>query len=162
MINLQNKNRSEYERDGNLPDIEEMSKDYWNNSRDTETQAIEDLEKHLWLANAAAATVSIGYIQAKDIVCVFQYYGAWAFVSGILMLVVMKYVSSINSSRDRYRFQNAKSRFDAEEVTDHVFKYVRDKTFSALKKSYLFLQYGSGAAFILGCILTLIGVQNAN
>jgi len=160
MINLQNKTHSEYERDRDLPDIEEMSKDYWSKSCDTETQTIEDLEKHLWLANAVAATASIGYIQAKDIICQSQYYGAWAFISGILMLVVMKYVSSVNSSRDRSRFQDAKLRFDAEEVTDYVFKDVRDKTFSTLKKSYLFLQYGAGVAFISGCILTLIGVQN--
>ena len=161
MINLQNKKRSEYEKDGDLTDIEEMSKDYWNKSRNDETQSIEDLEKHLWLANAAAATISLGYIQTKDLVCISQYYGAWAFVSGILMLVVMKYVFSINSSRDRYRFQDAKSKFDAEEVTDYIFKDVRDNRFNLLKKIYLFLLYGSGAAFILGCILTLIGVKNA-
>jgi len=161
MINLQDKKRSAYAKDGDLPDIEEMSKDYWNKSRDTETQTIEDLEKHLWLANAAAATVSIGYIQAKEIVCRSQYYGAWAFILGILMLVVMKYVSSINSSRDRYRFQDAKSKFDAEEVTDFVFKEVRDAKFNILKKIYLFLQYGAGVAFIVGCILTLLGVKNA-
>ncbi len=76
MINLKNKKRSKYEKDGDLPDIEEMSKDYWNKSRDIETRTIEDLEKHLWLANGAAATVSIGYVQAKDILCPSQYYGA--------------------------------------------------------------------------------------
>ena len=161
MINLQNKKRSEYESEGALSELEGTSKDYWNKSRDDETKTIEDLEKHLWLANAAAATISLGYIQAKEVVCQSQYYGAWAFVSGILMLVVMKYVSSINSSRDRYRFQDAKSKFDAEEETDFIFKGVRDKIFNILKKIYLFLQYGAGAAFILGCILTLIGVKNA-
>ncbi len=77
------------------------------------------------------------------------------------MLVVMKYVSSVNSSRDRYRFQDAKSKFDAEEVTDYIFKDVRDRTFNILKKSYLMLQYGAGIAFISGCILTLIGVGNS-
>ena len=51
------------------------------------------------------------------------------------MLVVMKYVSSMNNSRDRSRFQEAKSRFDAEEATDLVFKEVRDKTFTILKKT---------------------------
>jgi hypothetical protein len=161
MINPQNKKRSEYEKDGDLPDIEEMSKDYWNKSRDSETKTIEDLEKHLWLTNAAAATVSIGYIQAKDIVCQSQYYGAWAFISGIIMLVVMKYVSSINSSRDRNRFQEAKSKFDADEATDYIFEDIRDKKYNALKKCYLFLQYGAGLAFIVGCILTLIGVTNS-
>lgn len=161
MINLQDKKRSEYESDGNISQIEDMSKDYWNKSRDDETKTIEDLEKHLWLANAAAATISLGYIQAKEVVCQLQYYGAWSFVSGILMLVIMKYVASINSSRDRYRFQDAKSQFDAEEVTDFIFKGVRDKTFTALKNIYLLLQYGAGIAFILGCILTLTGINNA-
>lgn len=160
MINLKNKKRSEYMTDGDLSDIEEMSRDYWNKSRDTETKSIEDLEKYLWLANAAAATVSIGYIQARDIVCPFQYFGAWAFVVGILMLVVMKYVTSVNSSRDRYRFQDAKSKFDAGEVTDYVFRGVRDKTFTLLKRIYLCLQYGAGVAFLSGCILTLTGVMN--
>jgi len=161
MINLKNKTRTEYEFDHDLPDIEEMSKDYWNRSRDIETKAIEDLEKYLWLANGAAVTISIGYIQTQDVVSSAQYYGAWLFVSGILLLVVMKYVSSINSSRDRYRFQDAKSRFDAGEVTDLIFREVRDKTFNILKKTYLFFQYGAGVAFLLGCILTLVGVGNA-
>ena len=161
MINLQDKKRSAYEEDGDLSDIEEVIKDYRDRSRSSETQTIDDLEKHLWLANAAAATISIGYIQAKEVVCQSQYLGAWSFVSGILMLVVMKYVSSINSSRDRYRFQDAKSKFDADEVTDLIFQTIEDRTFRLLKKCYLFLQYGAGIAFISGCILTLIGVTSA-
>ncbi len=77
------------------------------------------------------------------------------------MLVVMKYVSTLNSSRDRNRFQEAKSKFDSNEESDFVFKNVRDKTFNRLKKCYLILQYGAGLAFIAGCILTLIGVNYA-
>ena len=160
MFNLQNKKRSAY-AGADLAKLDATLDDYWEKSRALESGTVNDLEKYLWLANGAAATVTIGYIQAKDIVCLSQYYGAWAFVTGILMLVVMKYVSSINSSRDRYRFQDAKSKFDAEETTDIVFKDVRDGTFIILKKSYLFLQYGAGIAFVAGCILTLIGVKNS-
>ena len=136
MINLQNKKHSDYVNDGDLADIEDMSKDYWNKSREAETKTIEDLEKHLWLANALASTVTIAYLQKQEIVYLSQYLGACSFVLGILMLVVMKYVSSMNNSRDRSRFQEAKSRFDAEEATDLVFKEVRDKTFTILKKTY--------------------------
>ncbi len=160
MFNLQNKKRSAYAA-ADLAKLDATLDDYWEKSRALESGTVNDLEKYLWLANGAAATVTIGYIQAKDIVCLSQYYGAWAFVTGILMLVAMKYVSRINSSRDRYRFQDAKSKFDAEETTDIVFKDVRDRTFTILKKSYLFLQYGAGIAFVAGCILTLIGVKNS-
>ena len=159
MINLQNKKRSDYKKNGDLPAIDEMLKDYWDKSRAMETKSIEDLEKYLWLGNAAAATISIGYIQKSLTVSNSHYYGAWSFIIGILMLIVMKYVSSINSSRVRYLFQKAKSKFDADEVSDLVFKDIlSDKIFVYLRKLYLFLQYLSGFAFIGGCILTLLGV----
>jgi hypothetical protein len=80
---------------------------------------------------------------------------------GILLLVVMKFVSSLGSSRDRQRFQDAKSRFDADEVTDEVFRTVRDRMFRFSKWFYLLLQWGAGLAFIAGAILTLIGVGRA-
>lgn len=159
-VNLQEKKRSAYSA-GDLAKLEESLDDYWDKSRDLETETVSDLEKHLWLANAAAATISIGFIQAKPILAMWQYSGAWAFVVGILFLIILKFVSALNSSRDRYRFQEAKSKFDAEEETDHVFRGVRDQTFRTLKSSYLFLQWASGIAFIEGCIFTLIGVASA-
>jgi len=100
VFNLQNKKRSAYAA-ADLAKLDATLDDYWEKSRALESGTVNDLEKYLWLANGAAATVTIGYIQAKDIVCLSQYYGAWAFVTGILMLVAMKYVSRINSSRDR-------------------------------------------------------------
>lgn len=160
MTNLQNKKRSTYAAD-DLAKLEASCCDYWDKSRALESETVADLEKHLWLANGAAATASIGFIQAKDVVSLWQYAGAWAFVFGILLLVVLKYVSSFNSSRDRCRFQDAKSRFDADEITDHVFRNVRDRTFDVLKYTYLVLQWGVGAAFIAGSIFTLIGVRYA-
>lgn len=160
MVNLQDKKSSAYAAD-DLAKLEASHGDYWDKSRALESETVADLEKHLWLANGAAATASIGFIQAKAVVSLWQYAGAWAFVSGILFLVVLKYVSSFNSSRDRYRFQDAKSRFDADEITDHVFRSVRDRTFRVLKYAYLALQWGAGAAFIAGSIFTLIGVRCA-
>jgi hypothetical protein len=160
MINLQNKKRSDYQKDGDLPALEEVLKDYWDVSRTLETKSIEDLEKYLWLANAAAVTVSIGYIQKADSVSCFQYCGAWTFIIAILMLIIIKYVSAINSSRDRHLFQEAKSKFDADEVSDFIFKDIRgDRTFGNLRKLYLCLQYGAGLAFVGGCVLTLLGVM---
>ncbi|RFC37291.1 MAG: hypothetical protein DID92_2727743267 [Candidatus Nitrotoga sp. SPKER] len=161
MFNLQDKKRSAYSAH-DLEKLEASLTDYWDKSRAQESATIVDLEKHLWLANGAAATASVGFIQAaKTTVPLLQYAGAWAFVAGILFLVILKYVSSFISSRDRYRFQDAKSRFDAEEVSDHVFRGVHDRIFCILNRSYLILQWGAGAAFIAGAILTLIGVRCA-
>ena len=160
MFNLQNKKRRAYAA-ADLAKLDATLADYWDKSRASESKTINDLEKYLWLANGAAATISIGYIQAKTSVPLWQYIGAWTFVVGILLLVVMKFVSSLNASRDRYRFQHAKSRFDAGEVTDDVFRTVRDFTFRALNRFYLLLQWGAGVAFIAGAILTLIGVGHA-
>jgi len=160
VFNLQNKKRSAYST-CDLTKLEASLIDYWDKSRALESKTVNDVEKHLWLANGAAATVYIGFIQAKAIVPVWQYAGGCAFISGILMLVVLKYLSALNSSRDRYRFQDAKSRFDAEEVTDEAFRTVRDRTFRVLKGAYLVLQRGAGVAFIAGSILTLIGVRCA-
>ena len=160
MFNLQDKKCSAYSA-ADLAKLETSLTDYWDKSRALESETVVDLEKHLWLANGAAATASIGFIQAKAVVSLWQYAGAWAFLSGILFLVVLKYVSASNSSRDRYRFQDAKSRFDADEITDHVFRKVRDTTFRVLKYAYLILQWGAGAAFIAGSIFPLIGVRCA-
>jgi len=159
-VNLQNKKRSDCSAD-ELAKIEAMASDYWDKSRTKETDTVVDLEKHLWLANGAAATITIGFVQAKPILPLWQYAGAWAFIAGILMLVVMKFVSASISSRDRYGFQDAKSRFDANEVTDWVFRDVKDKTFRVLRRLYLALQWSAGLAFIVGCVLILIGVARA-
>jgi len=160
VVNLQNKKRSAYSA-ADLAKLDASLDDCWVKSRDLESETINDLEKHLWLANGAAATVAIGFIQAKAVVSLWQYAGAWAFVSGILLLVILKYISSVISSRERYRFEDAKSRFDADEVTDHVFRSIRDKPFRVLKRAYLVLQWSAGVAFIVGAIFTLVGVACA-
>lgn len=160
MVNLQNKKRSAYS-EADLARLDASLDDYWVKSRDLESEAINDLEKHLWLANGAAATVAIGFIQAKTEIPLWQHAGAWAFVFGILLLVALKCISSVTSSRERDRFEDAKLRFDADEVTDHVFRTIRDKPFRTLKRAYLALQWGAGVAFVAGAIFTLVGVARA-
>ena len=91
--NLQNKKRSSYE-ENELEQLEVVLNDYWDKSRALVSETIVDLEKHLWLANAAAATISIGYIQANDDVPQLQLCGAWSFIIGIILLVIMKFVSA--------------------------------------------------------------------
>lgn len=44
--------------------FDEISKDWWDKSRERETETITDLEKHLWLANSSAATIAIGLIKS--------------------------------------------------------------------------------------------------
>ena len=130
-----------------------------DNSRALKSETIDDLEKHLWLANGAAATISIGFIQAKDVVSQLHYYGAWFFIIGIIMLVIMKFVSLKLCSRDSDRFEDAKSKFDADEVTDMVFEEIRDKTYKVLNKVYKCLRCGAGLVFIIGCILIAQGAM---
>jgi hypothetical protein len=160
VVNLQNKKRSSYSAE-DLAKLQKTLSDYWDKSRALESETIKDLEKHLWLANGAAATAAIGFIQAKTVIPFWQYVGALVFVAGLIELVILKYVSAWNSSRDRYRVQSATSRFDADEVTDQVFVEVRDKLYHFLSFTYLFLQTGAGVAFIAGCVLTLMGVARA-
>ncbi len=151
MINLKDIKRKDYSAD-DLTKLEAVLSDSWNTSRTIESETIVDLEKHLWLANAAAATISIGFIQSKPVVCNLQYYGAWSFILGIIMLVVVKYLSEYFCSRDKARLQDAKSKFDADEVTDMVFDGIRDNIYKNLNLAYRILKYGSGLVFILGLI----------
>lgn len=160
MFKVQGKKRNAYSL-VDLSIFEKTLADYWDKARTLESETINDLEKHLWLANGAAATVSIGFIQTKSTVPFWQYVGAWVFVSGILLLVIMKYVSAFNTSRDRNRFQTTKTNFETNQVTDFEFRKIRDKKFMALKFVYLVLQLGSGVAFIAGLIFTLIGIGHA-
>ena len=160
MINLKDKKRKEYSSDA-LKKLEAVISDSWDKSRAVESETIVDLEKHLWIANAAAATISVGFIQSKAEVSNLHYYGAWSFILGIILLVIMKFLSEYFCSRDRSRLQNAKSRFDADEATDLVFDEIRDGTYNKLKIAYICLKYGSGGMFILGLVLIVQGVKIA-
>ncbi|TAL59409.1 MAG: hypothetical protein EPN84_11300 [Legionella sp.] len=141
-----------------MKDFEKILMDYLNKSRELESDTINDLEKHLWLANAAAATITIGYIQSKAEVNCLQLIGGWAFILGIISLMLMKFVSAFNSSRDRKRFQEASPNITENNCKEKI-KEIKDKTFVCLRRAYLILQYGSGTLFIVGCILILLGIN---
>lgn len=141
-----------------MTELEKLLDDYWNKARDLESHTINDLEKHLWLANAAGATITIGYIQSNNVVGCLQVLGGWAFVLGIIFLVLMKFVSAINSSRDRLKFQEA-TKGITEGNAEKKIKGIKDKIFVRLKCLYLILQFGSGILFVSGCVLILLGAN---
>ena len=160
MIPILDKGHKEYSTD-ELSRLEGWLDDYWKKSRSFETESINDLEKHLWLANAAAATISIGYLQAAGPASAGQIWGSWSFVGGIMFLVFLKFVSSWVSSRERSRFESARAKFYRGETNDSVFEEIRDNTHVGLKRLYLALQYGAGIAFLAGLVLTLVGAAGA-
>jgi hypothetical protein len=158
MINLNDKDIDWYKSSGNIEKIDAMIQDYWDNSRRMESETIVDLEKHLWVVNSTAATLLLGYLQTKDMITNWQAFSATAFILGIVFLFFLKFVSAYNSSRDRYQFQEASSKFQAGEVTDFIFKSVPDKQFLIVKGMYKWLQIGSGVLFVTGLVLLLVGV----
>jgi hypothetical protein len=162
MVNLHDKNRSAYSLD-ELARLEKSLEVYWTRMADLETSTVVDLEKHLWIANGAAATAAVAFVQERGFVSLGQHAGAWAFACGLLSLVVLKFLSAYMSSRELARFHEAKSQFDAEERTDFVFREeeLRDATAQYLKKAYLWCLYVAGTAFVVGIVLTLVGVACA-
>ena len=160
MAILQDRKRSSY-RDDDLAVLMKDIDEYCAKARDKESQSIADLEKHLWLANGAAATASIGFMQSKSAISCAQYLGACMFVLGIALLVGLKITSTIQSSRMRYRVQDSKIKFETDQETDFVFKELRDKTFETIRAIYLWLQWGSALAFVSGLVFTLIGIRRA-
>ena len=157
---LHDKKRPAFTAD-ELQALERELDDYWQKSRDAESKAVADLEKHLWLANGAGATASVGFLQAASAVSSWQVAGAWGFIVGIVSLVIIKFVSEFQASRLRYRYQHAKMRFDAGQASDFVFKDIRDKKFVVTRSIYLGLRWSAGLAFIAGLAFTLIGVSDA-
>ncbi|MFO2495097.1 hypothetical protein SDA97_02710 [Legionella pneumophila serogroup 1] len=141
-----------------MTDLIEILDDYFNKARELESYTINDLEKHLWLSNAAATTITIGFIQSKDGVGCLQILGACSFVFGIIFLLLMKFISAINSSRDRKKFQEATLNISKVNAVEKL-RGIKDKKFNWLRMTYLILQYGAGVLFVIGCILILLGVK---
>lgn len=156
MNNLKNKDIEWYKSEGRLEFFQKTLDNYWDNSRQVESEAIVDLDKHIWLLNSGAATLLIGYLQTQSNVSCWQLYSAISFILGIVFLFMLKYLSAFLTSRDRFRFQDANSKFLDGMETDYVFKEVRDITYKCLHKSYVFLQFISGVMFILGLVFLLV------
>jgi len=88
-----------------LREFERLHAKYFEKSIESETNSINDLISHLWLANGSAATVCIGIFQSKGFADRFHFYGVCSFIVGLVVLLIFKFFSEWVSSRDRHRFQ---------------------------------------------------------
>ena len=89
MLQVINKKRSKHTAD-ELAKREKETDDYLEKSLPRVSMSVDDLEKHLWIANGPAAVASITWIQTTTNTIFWQQYvGACLFVSGILMLVII-------------------------------------------------------------------------
>lgn len=161
LLRVFNKKRSAYSA-AELQDLNDYLDDYLDNARKSESRSIDDLHKHLWLANGAALTVSVGYMQVNhNSIDHFQYMGVTAFIAGLALLVFLKYLYAFIGSRDRYRFQEAVGKFANDVEPDVVLQIenIRDGLFKVLQKITVVLVYAAGAAFLFGCITTVIGLS---
>lgn len=163
MVRLYDKKISKY----SPKELEELNvyiTDYENFARDKESKSAEDIEKYLWLGNAAALAISGTYIQLMHATGSKIFYaGIGLFVVGLLLLLILKFLSGYISSRDRYRFQCARMKFEADQETDLALSInkVRDNTFSCLRKAYHFIVRTAGALFMGGCIIVIVGLAMA-
>ncbi len=146
---------SELEKAGALDRTRKWLENDFDRARDTETAAINDFDKAVWLANAGAATVSIGFITSGGMLAPVQFYGASAFVVALVLLLVARFTAELNASRDRYRRQDASDRFFTKDLPISSLRAIRDRKFKALKWSTLLLRYTAGILFLAGCIMTL-------
>lgn len=124
-----------------------------------ETFAIDDLTKYLWLSNGSGITLSFGLFQAKGVLSNLQFYGCCSFVIGIIMLLLLKIVAEIQSSRDRDRFQKIYNEFIQNQSTSDSLRKIRDKTTAILGNVIGSIRYFSCATFITGVVLFLISYK---
>lgn len=154
---------SKFKRDYTDRELDELQKDidiYNSKSLEHETKTIDDFIKNLSIANTTAATVSIGYLQTiKDNVIPNQYHGSICFVIGIICILILMIISEINASRTRYRFQDAKNKFDANQVMAHEFDLINDCKSNLMRWITIILRYLSFILFIVGLILFLMSVN---
>lgn len=148
----------ELEKLGELDKVKAWLEKDFDRSRDFESQAINELEKILWLANSGAATVTIGYLTTNEAPTLYQYYGSFAFVSAIVLLLMLKLVAAINASRDRSRRQDHSDKFFTANRPLSYIGEIRDSWYRRLNTTYKALKYAAIALFVLGCSLTLAGI----
>lgn len=146
------------ERMGILGDIEKSLADNFDRAKDSETQAINEFEKSLWLANSGAATVTIGYITTAESPTLLQFYGCLSFVGAIMVMLSMRFLSEYIASRDRARRQVASEKFFTENLPMSTLNKIRDNTFNSMANTYKVLKISAGVLFLSGCILTLLGI----
>ena len=158
-MNTDDPTASELEKSGELDQVKNWLEKDFDRSRNAETTAINDFDKAIWLANAGAATVSIGFITSGWALSPEQFYGASAFVLALVLLLVARFTAELNASRDRHRRQSASDFFFTKGLPISSLHAIRDTKFKALKWSTLLLRYTAGILFIAGCIMTLAAFQ---
>jgi len=150
---------SELEKAGELDRAREWLEKDFDQARNAETAAINDFDKAVWLANAGAATVSMGFITARGVLAPIQFYGASAFVVALVLLLVARFTAELNASRDRYRRQDASDRFFTKGLPISSLQTIRDTKFKSLKWSTLLFRYAAGVLFLAGCVMTLLAFR---
>lgn len=150
--------REEFEKEGGLTGVEAWLNQDFDRARDIETQMITEFDKSLWLANAGAATVSIGFITSAQSASIMQFMGSVLFVVAIICLLLMRFAGETNASRDRIRRQEATRKFFGENSRISILGTIRDSWFKRLAWCYKTLKASAAILFIAGCISTLIGV----
>lgn len=142
-----------------LLEVDEFKKDYWEKSRERETFSIDDLVKYLWISNGSGVTISFGLFQSKGVLSELQFYGCISFLIGIVTLLLMKVLSEILSSRDRYRFNKIYNDFINDIVMSDSLVQIRDKSSRFWGLTSMCMRYFSCVTFILGVSLFLISYK---
>jgi len=148
----------ELEKEGRLGEVEKWLRDDFDRARELESRLINEMDKSLWLANAGAATVSIGFITSAKSASILQFVGCSSFVIAIICLLAMKLVGETNASRDRARRHVATNKFFEENLQISILGNIRDSWFKRFAWAFKVLKASATILFVAGCIFTLIGV----
>ena len=141
---------------GLLENYQNYLQDEFDRARDQETEALNQLDKSLWLANGGAATVTISNLVARDSSILF-FYGSSAFVTGVACLLLMRMSHAFNTTRDRDRRQKASELLFTHNLKLSSLEGIRDSWYFRQRKVCQWLSRMAALLFLLGCILSLAG-----
>lgn len=142
---------------GELDNYKNYLQKEFDRARDQETEALNQLDKSLWLANGGAATVTISNLVASGD-SIYLFLGASVFVAGVVFLLMMRMSYAYNAARDRNRRQKASEKFFTDNLKLSSLENIRDKWFSFHSSLYKWLNTLAILLFVLGCVFSLAGV----
>ena len=125
-----------------------------------ETESIKDFQKHLWLVNSTAATISIGIMQANGVKNSYQFWGAAAFIFGVITLLVFKSNSEIITSRERSRYQKILDYILSDAVAIQEKFKLRDRVFNYFRYTLIVIRVLSVFSFVVGLLLHLYAFKD--
>ena len=144
------------QRMGELESYQEYLQGEFDRARDQETEALNQLDKSLWLANGGAATVTISNLVASSNSVLF-FCGASAFVIGIAFLLMMRMSHAYNAARDRSRRQKASEKLFTENLKLSSLEGIRDRWYFFHGGLYRKLNTLAALMFVFGCAFSLAG-----